>query len=126
MKRISRAVAAAVMGISITAQAQGSASAGRQIFMQNCVVCHGPEGKGDGPGAAGLNPKPANFSEPQRRATPEDTQVRIVTNGGASAKLSPIMPAFNETLTPQQVRDVVTFIRAAFQQPESAVKQASK
>ena len=24
----------------------GSASAGRAIFLQNCVTCHGPEGQG--------------------------------------------------------------------------------
>jgi mono/diheme cytochrome c family protein len=36
---------------------------GRQLFVQNCVMCHGNEGKGDGPAGASLNPKPRNFVE---------------------------------------------------------------
>ena len=34
---------------------------GKALFAQTCATCHGPEGKGDGPGGAGLNPKPRNF-----------------------------------------------------------------
>jgi mono/diheme cytochrome c family protein len=36
---------------------------GKALFAQNCATCHGPEGKGDGPGGAGLNPKPRNFTQ---------------------------------------------------------------
>ena len=34
---------------------------GKQLFQQQCVSCHGVEGKGDGPAAAALNPRPRNF-----------------------------------------------------------------
>ena len=37
---------------------------GKAIFAQTCATCHGPEGRGDGPGGAGLNPKPRNFTAP--------------------------------------------------------------
>jgi mono/diheme cytochrome c family protein len=125
MNCISRAVVA-VVGLSMAAHAQDNVAAGKQVFLHNCVVCHGPEGRGDGAGAAGLNPKPANFGDTNRRATPGDKQVRIVTNGGASEKLSPMMPAFSEALTAQQIRDVVAFIRSTFQQSETAVKPVQK
>lgn len=36
---------------------------GKSAFMINCASCHGTEGKGDGPAAAALNPKPRNFTE---------------------------------------------------------------
>ena len=36
---------------------------GKALFAQNCATCHGPEGRGDGPGGAGLNPKPRNFTQ---------------------------------------------------------------
>ena len=36
---------------------------GKAIFAQTCATCHGAEGKGDGPGGAGLNPKPRNFTQ---------------------------------------------------------------
>ncbi len=36
---------------------------GEGIFAENCQTCHGPEGLGDGPAAAGLTPPPANLAE---------------------------------------------------------------
>ena len=35
---------------------------GKEVFQQNCVLCHGQEGKGNGPAAAPLNPHPRNFT----------------------------------------------------------------
>lgn len=37
---------------------------GKAVFAQTCATCHGPEGKGDGPGGTGLTPKPRNFTLP--------------------------------------------------------------
>jgi mono/diheme cytochrome c family protein len=34
---------------------------GKTLFKQNCQMCHGPEGKGDGPAASGLVPPPRNL-----------------------------------------------------------------
>ncbi|MBS1492714.1 MAG: cytochrome c [Bacteroidetes bacterium] len=36
---------------------------GKGLFETTCSPCHGPEGKGDGPAGANLNPKPRNFHE---------------------------------------------------------------
>lgn len=36
---------------------------GAKVYKTNCAVCHGNEGKGDGPSAGGMNPKPRNFVE---------------------------------------------------------------
>jgi mono/diheme cytochrome c family protein len=36
---------------------------GKGLFETTCSPCHGPEGKGDGPAGATLNPKPRNFHE---------------------------------------------------------------
>lgn len=101
--------AACLLSLSAFAEAPGDATAGKAVFQQNCVICHGNAGKGDGPAAAGLTPKPANFSE--RLASSEDKQRNVVTNGGAAEKLSPLMPSFGEALSAQQIRDVVAFVR---------------
>jgi len=34
---------------------------GKELFAQQCVSCHGVEGKGDGPAASALEPHPRNF-----------------------------------------------------------------
>jgi len=36
--------------------------AGKKVAQVNCVLCHGESGKGNGPGAAALNPKPADWT----------------------------------------------------------------
>lgn len=34
---------------------------GKELYEKTCATCHGAAGKGDGPGAGQLNPKPRNF-----------------------------------------------------------------
>jgi caa(3)-type oxidase subunit IV len=36
---------------------------GKEQFQNQCVVCHGAQGEGNGAAAAGLNPKPRNFTK---------------------------------------------------------------
>jgi mono/diheme cytochrome c family protein len=97
------------------AEPPGVAAAGQAIFTQNCVVCHGAGGKGDGIAAAGLNPKPANFNDAVRMAAaPEERRRKVVREGGASIGLSAAMPAFKETLSEQDIRDVLAYVRATF------------
>jgi len=38
-----------------------SIDAGRQLYLANCAICHGPRALGDGPQAFVLNPKPFNL-----------------------------------------------------------------
>lgn len=47
-------------GPASTAQ---SVAAGKKLSVEKaCTACHGDSGKGDGPGAAALNPKPADWT----------------------------------------------------------------
>src|SRR5438105_4954717 len=39
------------------------AAHGAKVFANNCAVCHGPKGLGDGPAGMSLNPRPRNFVE---------------------------------------------------------------
>jgi len=36
---------------------------GRVLYMENCSQCHGASGKGNGPWAASLSPKPADLTK---------------------------------------------------------------
>ncbi len=38
------------------------------LYAENCALCHGPSGAGDGPGAAGLEPPPIAFTDAARAA----------------------------------------------------------
>lgn len=41
---------------------------GRALFEENCVICHGKAGKGDGEAAAAMNPKPRSLVLPDVQA----------------------------------------------------------
>ncbi|MCB0322389.1 MAG: cytochrome c [Bdellovibrionales bacterium] len=63
-----RPVALAVIGLGMlsTSPAFGDATIeqGKTVYntLGACGTCHGPEGKGDGPAGAALNPKPRSFA----------------------------------------------------------------
>lgn len=43
--------------------ATGDLAQGQALYRDHCASCHGTSGNGDGPGAAGLSPAPANLAE---------------------------------------------------------------
>jgi cytochrome c oxidase cbb3-type subunit III len=81
-------------------------------FQELCSVCHGVRGKGDGPSAQGLEPKPADFTNCQAMAKDSDeVLLKIIKGGGQSVGRSTVMPAWGDALSEQQIRELVKFIR---------------
>jgi mono/diheme cytochrome c family protein len=104
--------------VSGLAQAKGDAKAGKAKYEANCAGCHGKTGKGDGPAAAALNPKPQDHTDGKIMNVLTDKYLfDIIKNGGASLKKSAIMPAFNKKLTDQEISDVVAYIRSLANPP---------
>ena len=92
--------------------ALGSAKA-NEIFKSRCAACHGNEGRGDGPGAAALNPKPRNYHDKDWQAKVSDEDIsKTITYGGAAVGKSPMMPG-NPDLDsqPQTVAALVRIVR---------------
>jgi mono/diheme cytochrome c family protein len=90
-----------------------AADEAKQIFATRCFTCHGMEGAGDGPGSAGLNPKPRDFRDPEWQASVTDEHIQnIVLYGGAAVGKSPTMPG-NPDLTskPDVVNALVAHVR---------------
>src|SRR5207244_12964585 len=64
-----------------------------------CETWHGKTGHGNGPTAAALNPKPRDFTAPTNfKSKNDDEMFAVISKGGASRKLSPLMPAWGTTL----------------------------
>ena len=82
--------------------------AGQAKYQQICATCHGGTGKGDGPAAAALNPKPKDLS----KTTKNDAQLKeVITKGGAANGLSPTMPAWGTMLSEEDVANIIGYIR---------------
>jgi high-affinity iron transporter len=72
-----------------------SLARGAEVYQANCAGCHGAVGRGDGPLAAGLDPRPANLADgsARRDASPLDYYRRISIGTVGTA-----MPAFEGRL----------------------------
>ncbi len=65
-------------------------AAGKQVYDDKCAPCHGPAGKGDGPAAAALNPKPANFTDKAfMQGLPVDCHFFIISKGVTGTGMPP-------------------------------------
>ncbi len=83
-----------------------AATAGADVFKTNCQTCHGPQGHGDGPAGAALDPQPKNLAELQTQATDDYLFWRI-----RAGKEGTSMVAWKGILTDEQIWQVVSFIR---------------
>ncbi len=55
----------------------------RDIFSERCATCHGANGKGDGPAAANLKPKPIDFhSQNWQKSITDDSITKAIVFGG--------------------------------------------
>ncbi len=87
-------------------------AAGKAKYAQFCAACHGPEGKGDGPAAAALNPKPRDHTDPKYMKSLSDEEIyKIIKEGGAAVGKAPLMPPWGAALSEQDLRNVVAYIR---------------
>ncbi|MZH02199.1 MAG: c-type cytochrome [Nitrospinae bacterium] len=90
------------------------AKRGAKVYKEYCVQCHGPQGKGDGPGAKGLDPKPAVHADLPLSDYPEDYLYNLIFYGGKSVGKSPNMPDWGLTLPEQSLADVIAYLRSTF------------
>jgi len=85
---------------------------GKKLYGTYCVTCHGESGKGDGPAAATLNPKPRDHTSKEYMSQlSDDDLLKVIKDGGASIGKSPIMPPWGAALKDDQIKDVIAYVR---------------
>ena len=95
------------------AQAESPEAAAKKYFKQKCVVCHGENGTGDGPGAAALDPKPRDYTDKEWQAKVKDEELKkaIVEGGAAVGKSSAMPPNPDLKDKPEMVNELVKIVR---------------
>ncbi len=84
-----------------------AANGGAGIFRQNCAVCHGTNGLGNGPNALAMNKKPANFSRPFYKSYSDKTWYYKVAEGVPGTR----MPRWKLVLKPEQMWYLVAYLK---------------
>jgi len=82
-------------------------AAGQETFRDNCEVCHGPKGDGNGPTAKTLTIKPANFTDPKLMSMETDGSLFWKMSKGRGA-----MPTWEDQLSETERWQLVLYIRS--------------
>lgn len=83
---------------------------GQHTYKLNCVPCHGPLGKGDGPSAAGLNPPPRDHSNREYMARLTDEMIAETVKMGGIIRGYPNMPS-SPHIKGEEMVALVSFVR---------------
>lgn len=82
---------------------------GKRLYQQNCLRCHGPALDGKGPDAASLAVAPANLHTYLSRLKDDIELERTIKQG----KKFLGMHNWEDTLSDEQVRGLIAYIRSA-------------
>ena len=93
----------AFMGVGLASTPAKADNTAEATYKAKCQMCHGPDGKGETPTGKAMKAK--DFaSEDVQKVSDADLSAAISAGKGK-------MPAF-KTLTPEQVKDLVAYVRA--------------
>lgn len=82
---------------------------GSELFRTHCQVCHGTQGRGDGPAAQALQPRPRDLSKrPYKQGCGPGAIVRTLRSGVEGSA----MPSFSETLSEDEMWALGQFVRS--------------
>lgn len=88
------------------------------LFQAQCAVCHGAQGRGDGPAAPGMDPAPSNFHDEARM---KQRSIHGLYNTITLGVGGTPMRAFGEL--PEQDRWALAFLAAAMRTPAEQVRK---
>ncbi len=83
------------------------AGQGENIYKDKCAICHGADGKGNGPAAAALSPSPADFTTASFWQNTSNAKITDTIENGRGP-----MPAFD--LSPGQIKAVIDYMSRTF------------
>jgi len=89
---------------AVTAPASREIASGRQLYATHCAACHGEQGRGDGPSAAGFATRPSNLTDGRlMNPLPDAFLVNIILHGsdkpqGLGSPAWEEMPAYAQEL----------------------------
>lgn len=87
----------------------GNPGNGKQLYDAKCVICHGPEGEGDGILTKVFSMEPADHTNTALMDKLSNKYLRRIILDGSSG--STLMPAWSGHVTDNEVDDLISYIR---------------
>ena len=81
---------------------------GMAIYLDRCLTCHGPTGRGDGPIAKGLDgPPPRNLAvDPWKHGDKPEQVLKVLADGVKDTR----MPGWSGTYEPDDLKAVAAYV----------------
>jgi len=87
----------------------GNPQKGKQVYDNNCTICHGSGGKGNGTLTKVYDMEPADHSDANSmNQISNEKMYYLIADGTAGASL---MPGWKDTLSAKEIKDVISYIR---------------
>ena len=90
-----------------TVGVQSGGEQGRDLYRIHCLECHGAEGRGDGPRAALLAPRPGNLVSAATSAKTDAELLKIIAEGVPRTAMS----GWSHQLSADERRNILAYIR---------------
>jgi cytochrome c6 len=91
------------LGVCQFAKPARSQTGGEALYKSKCAACHGPDGKGET--AIGKANKLRDLASPDVQKQSDEELSGTISAGKSK------MPAYGKSLKPEQIKDLVTYIR---------------
>ncbi|MEP7075355.1 MAG: cytochrome c [Acidobacteriota bacterium] len=92
------------------AAASDDLAAGRDLYKRNCAACHRADGTGGKITLDGKTINPENLTADKFKNRPDEKLIGYITDGNDEG-----MPAFKDKLKPEEIKEVVKYIRGELQ-----------
>lgn len=102
----------AISGVAVSnesrdIEAQPDGEQGQDLYRIHCLDCHGAEGRGDGPRAALLAPRPGNLVSAAISTKTDEELLEILAKGVPRTA----MHGWSDQLSEEQRRNVLAYVR---------------
>jgi len=109
------------MGVWLVGQpvlsAGGDPAKGRPVYEKHCLLCHGPQGRGDGPQGQLMTPPATNFKSPKSKSKPDAVLLKAIREGHPDTA----MTNWEGELSEEDMVNVLVYIRGLSGGPEKGL-----
>lgn len=87
----------------------GNPQTGKQVYDNNCTICHGSGGKGKGALTKVYDMQPADHTDASSMNKISNVKMYYLISDGATGEK--LMPGWKDTLSDKEIKDVISYIR---------------
>ena len=96
------------MGKTVAYVAGGDARKGKAVYEKSCVLCHGPQGRGDGPVGKTINPPAADFTSAASKGKTDAELLATIETGRPPTA----MVGWKGQLSEAEIQDVLAYVKS--------------